>query len=70
MGASGVGRIIAGDGFSFEGLLPATFLLLCKKFRLEQVMMKMRETQRLIYLLPIWQLDGSSGFRHGLQMAA
>jgi hypothetical protein len=44
MGASGVGKIIAGDGFSLEGLLPATFLLLCMRFRFEQVIMKMRET--------------------------
>jgi hypothetical protein len=44
MGASGVGGIIAGDGLAFEGLCPATFLLLCMRFRLEQVMMKIRET--------------------------
>jgi hypothetical protein len=44
IGASGVGGIIAGDGLGFEGLWPATFLLLCMRFRLEQVMMKMRET--------------------------
>jgi hypothetical protein len=25
---------------------------------------------RLMCLLPIWQLDGSGGFRYGLQMAA
>jgi hypothetical protein len=29
MGASGVSGIIAGDGFAFKGLWPATFLLLC-----------------------------------------
>jgi hypothetical protein len=45
MGASGVGGIIAGDaGLAFEGLWPATFLLLCMRFRLEQVMIKMGET--------------------------
>jgi hypothetical protein len=42
MGATGVGGIITGDDFAFVGLLPATFLLLCKRFRLEQVIMKMR----------------------------
>jgi hypothetical protein len=41
MGASGVGGIIARDGLVFEGLRPATFLLLCMRFRLEKVMMKM-----------------------------
>jgi hypothetical protein len=44
MGASGVDGIIAGDGFAFKGFWPATFLLLCIKSRLEQVMMKMGET--------------------------
>jgi hypothetical protein len=44
MGASGVGGIIVGDGFALEGLLPAIFLLLCMRFRLEQVIMKIRET--------------------------
>jgi hypothetical protein len=44
MGASGVGGIIAGDGFAFKGFWPATFLLLCIKSRLERVNMKMEET--------------------------
>jgi hypothetical protein len=45
MRASGVGRIIAGDGFAFEGAFwPITFLLLCIKSRLEQVKVKMEET--------------------------
>jgi hypothetical protein len=43
MGASGVGGIIVGDGFVFKDFWPATFLLLCTKSRLEQVMMKMGE---------------------------
>jgi hypothetical protein len=45
MGASGVGGIIAGDGFAFKGgFWPATFLLLCIKSRLEQDKVKMEET--------------------------
>jgi hypothetical protein len=42
-GASGVGRIIAGDGFALGGFWPAIFLLLYTKFRLEQVKIKMAE---------------------------
>jgi hypothetical protein len=44
VGASGVGGIIAGDGFAFKGFWPATFLLLCIKSRLERVKIKMEET--------------------------
>jgi hypothetical protein len=44
MVASGVGGIIAGDGFAFKGFWPATFLLLCIKSRLERVKIKMEET--------------------------
>jgi hypothetical protein len=44
VGASGVGGMIAGDGFAFEGFCPATFLLLCIKSRLERVKIKMEET--------------------------
>jgi hypothetical protein len=44
MGASGVGGIIAGDGFAFKGFWPATFLLLCTKTRLEWVKIKMEGT--------------------------
>jgi hypothetical protein len=43
IGASGVGGIIAGDGFALEGLLPAIFLLLCIKSRLEQGKIEMTE---------------------------
>jgi hypothetical protein len=42
-GASGVGRIIAGDGFALGGFWPAIFLLLCAKSRLEQVKIQMAE---------------------------
>jgi hypothetical protein len=44
MGASGICGIIAGDGLAFEGLCPASFLLLCIKSRLERVKIKMAET--------------------------
>jgi hypothetical protein len=43
IGASGVGGMIAGDGFALESLRPAIFLLLCIKSRLEQVKIKMAE---------------------------
>jgi hypothetical protein len=42
-GASGVGGIIAGDGFALVGFWPAIFLLLYTKSRLEQVKIKMAE---------------------------
>jgi hypothetical protein len=44
IGASGVGAIIAGDGFAFKGFWPATFILLCIKSRIERVKVKMEET--------------------------
>jgi hypothetical protein len=42
-GASGVGGIIAGDGFALGGFWPAIFLLLYTKSRLEQVKIEMAE---------------------------